>query len=93
MTDPEYRRDLARLETRLERIETVLVSIARMDERLITLFKRMDRYDGEQAAMARKLAELERVTIGRGVFFRWLDRGGVAALGAAVALWFKGWGG
>ena len=93
MSDPEYRRDLARIETKLDRLELALVNMARMDERLITLFKRMDRYDGEQAAISRKVAELERVTIGRGVFFRWLDRGGVAAMGAAVALWFKGWGG
>lgn len=92
MTDPGYRRDLARIETKLDRVETAIVSLARMEERLITLFNRTDRYDTEQRDLAKRVAELERLTFGRGFFFRWLDRGGVAVLGAAVALAFRQWG-
>lgn len=92
MTDPEYRRDLARIETKLDQMQEAIVSLARMEERMITLFKRMDSYDGSLRETDRRVAELERITIGRGMFFRWLDRGGVALLGAAVALAFKQWG-
>lgn len=92
MSDPEYRRDLQRIETKLDRVETAIVSLARMEERMVTLFKRMDGYDAEIREIMRRVAELERLTIGRGIFFRWLDRGGVAVIGAAVALAFKQWG-
>lgn len=40
----------------------------------------------------KRVGEIERITSGRGVFFRWLGRGGVAILGAAVALAFRQWG-
>lgn len=92
MTDPDYRRDLARIEKKLDRVETAIVSLARMEERMVTLFRRMDSYDADQRDVLRRVAEVERLTLGRGVFFRWLDRGGVAVLGAAVALAFKQWG-
>ncbi len=92
MTDPEYRRDLQRIEAKLDRVETAIVSLARMEERMVTLFKRMDSYDADMREAMRRLAEMERLTIGRWIFFRWLDRGGVAVIGAAVALAFKQWG-
>lgn len=92
MTDPDYRRDLARIESKLDRVENAIVSLARMEERMITLFNRVDGYDQDQRDVQRRVAELERLTLGRGVFFRWLDRGGVAVLGAAVAMAFKQWG-
>lgn len=92
MTDPDYRRDLARIESKLDRVENAIVSLARMEERMVTLFNRVDGYDQDQRDVQRRVAELERLTLGRGVFFRWLDRGGVAVLGAAVAMAFKQWG-
>ncbi|WP_313353009.1 hypothetical protein [Paracoccus sp. (in: a-proteobacteria)] len=89
MTDPDYRRDLARIETKLDRVETAIVSLARMEERMVTLFNRMDRYDGELRDVLKRVADIERVTFGRGVFFRWADRLGVAIIGAMVALAFR----
>ena len=90
--EPDYRLDLARIESKLDRVETAIVSLARMEERMVTLFNRMDRYDGEQRDMLKRVAELELVTFGRGLFFRWADRLGVAIIGALVALAFKLWG-
>ena len=90
--EPDYRRDLERIESKLGRVETAIISLARMEERMVTLFNRMDRYDGEQRDMLKRVAELERVTFGRGLFFRWADRLGVAIIGALVALAFKFWG-
>lgn len=92
MTDPDYRRDFTRLENKIDRVQEAIVSLARMEERMVTLFRRMDSYDADQREAIRRIADLERVTLGRGVLFRWLDRGGVAILGAAVALAFKQWG-
>lgn len=92
MTDPDYRRDLTRLETKIDRVQEAIVSLAGMEERMVTLFRRMDSYDADQREAIRRIGDLQRVTLGRGVLFRWLDRGGVAILGAAVALAFRQWG-
>lgn len=91
MTDTEYTRGLQRLEAKMDRIENALIGLARMEERMVTLFNRMDRYDTEQRDVLRRVAELERLTVGRGHFFRYLDRGLIAAISAGVALligWF-----
>lgn len=85
MTDQDYRRDLSRIESKLDRVETAIVSLARMEERMVALFNRMDRYDSDQKDTLKLVAELERVTIGRGQFFRWVDRGGAAMLGAVIS--------
>lgn len=88
MTDPDFTRALERLEAKVDRMGDAIVSLARMEERMVTLFNRMDRYDQEQRDVIRRVAELERVTIGRGHFFRWMDRGGIAVLSAAIAFAF-----
>lgn len=89
MPEQDYSRAIDRLDARMERIETALVSLVRMEERMVTLFKRMDGYDTAQGKLIDRIAELERVTYGRGHFFRWMDRGGVAVIGAGVAMIFQ----
>lgn len=88
MADPDFTRALERLEAKVDRMSDAIVSLARMEERMVTLFNRMDRYDAEQRDVIKRVAELERVTIGRGHFFRWMDRGGIAVLSAAIAFAF-----
>ena len=84
---------LARIEEKLDKLSDAVVAMARMEEQMITLFKRMDRYDIELRELMRQVAALERVSFGRGVFFRSLDKliwlvvGGGAAL---VLSWAQG---
>ncbi|WP_313350196.1 hypothetical protein [Paracoccus sp. (in: a-proteobacteria)] len=73
MTDPDYRRDLARIETKLDRVETAIISLARMEERLVTLFNRMDRHDGDYRDLSKRVADIERVTFGRRSSIVWAD--------------------
>lgn len=96
--DDETGRQLARIEgqqeklaEKLDKLQEAIVSLARMEERLVTLFKRMDTYDTDSKDMLRRVGELERLMVGRGQFFRWADRFGVAIIGAAVAVAFKTW--
>lgn len=91
MTDPDFTRAIERLESKVDRMSDAIVSLARMEERMVTLFNRMDRYDAEQRDALRRVAELERLTIGRGHFFRWLDRGGAALVALIVAYLFNHW--
>ena len=44
----EWRR---RMETKLDRVSDAIVSLARMEERMVTLFNRMDEYDKRQTQM------------------------------------------
>lgn len=87
--DKDYGPRLERIEGKLDKLADVVVGQARIEERMISLFKRMDHYDGKQERVIARLSEVERVTIGRGLFFRWLDRGALAAVGAAIALVFN----
>lgn len=85
MTEQTLARALDRLETKVDRMSDAIVSLARMEERMVALFNRMDRYDSDQKDTLNRVAELERLTIGRGQFFRWVDRGGAAMLGAVIS--------
>lgn len=87
---------LERIEQTLDKLSDVVVQQARMQEQLVTLFKRMDRYDREQAELAdrygkehshltEKVALLERLSIGRGIFFRSLDKAIWLVAGCLVA--------
>ena len=89
--DPDFTRAIERLEGKVDRMSDAIVSLARMEERMATLFNRMDRYDADQRDALRRVAELERLTIGRGYFFRWLDRGGAALMALIVAYLFNQW--
>jgi len=93
LSDQDTARALERLEAKVDRMSDAIVSLARMEERMVTLFNRMDRYDSEFREIMKRVAELERLTLGRGHFFRWMDRGGVALLSAVVAYVFAQWGG
>ena len=50
---------LERIESKLDEVGKAIVALARMEERMITLFKRMDTLDGEQSAQARRLSLVE----------------------------------
>lgn len=82
-----------RLEIKIDKLSEAIVNMARIEERMITLFKRMDTYDSLRVADTARIAELERVTIGRGAYFRLFDRLSSAIVGASVALvvtWLSG---
>ena len=65
---------LARIEQKLDKLSEAVVSLARMEERIITLFNRMDTYDARQLNMEDRVADIEKVTISRGAVFRLLDK-------------------
>lgn len=50
---------LNRIEEKLDKVGEAVVSLARMEERMITLFKRMDTYDQQQAVLEQRVAKVE----------------------------------
>ena len=49
-----------RVDKKLDEINEAIVTLARIDERIVTLFKRMDRYETTQEEHTDKIAELQK---------------------------------
>ena len=78
---------LVRIENKLDQLTDAMVTMARMEERMITLFKRMDRYDEAHSKMDAKLSTLEKTSTRRGVLDAVLDKG-FWLVGGALLAWY-----
>lgn len=69
---------LARIEQKVDDVAKAIVQLARMEERMITLFNRMDSYDKGQTKITERLTEVEKTVekkatvVGIGERFTWL---------------------
>lgn len=79
---------LDRMEKKLDAMAEAIVSLARMEERMITLFKRMDSYDTAQADMLGRVSKLERSVGTNGQTLRFAERVFWIVASAAVAYAF-----
>lgn len=50
---------IIRIEEKLDKVSEAIVSLARMEERMITLFKRMDTYDERHIKLEERMAKIE----------------------------------
>lgn len=80
---------LGRIEGKLDKLAEAVVSLARMEERMVTLFKRMDKYDLAQSDLDTRLSEMEKGTIKRSVWERTFEKGFWIVFGAGVAYILK----
>ena len=77
---------LTRIEQKLDKLSDAVVRLARMEERMVTLFNRMDNYDTNQQKVIERVTELEKKlatkvnTMRIGEKFVWLLIGGVVSL-------------
>lgn len=76
---------LTRIEDKLDKMSEAITLLARMEERMVTLFKRMDKYDESQSKLVDRVGAVEKVTIQRGVVYHILDKGFWLVAGAVVA--------
>jgi len=65
---------LERIEKKLDEMSKAIISLARMEERMVTLFKRMDVYDDQQDKLSERLSKVEKVSGADGVTLRFLER-------------------
>lgn len=80
---------LTRIEDKLDKMSEAITLLARMEERMVTLFKRMDKYDESQSKLVDRVGAVEKVTIQRGVVYHFLDKGFWIVLGAGVTFLIK----
>lgn len=80
---------LERIERKLDEVGQAIVALARMEERMITLFKRMDGLDQEQAKQGRRLTVVEGKVGSNGQALRFAERIFWIVITAAAAYAFQ----
>lgn len=78
-----------RIETKLDEVGKAIVALARMEERMITLFKRMDTLDDEQARQSARLLNVESKVVNNGQALRFAERVFWIVVTAGVAYLFN----
>lgn len=79
---------LHRIENKLDKLAEAVVSLARMEERMVTLFNRMERYEGRQEGLEARIDEVENTNIKNGATLRFAERVFWVVLTAAVSTGF-----
>ena len=82
-----------RMEKKLDSMAEAIVSLARMEERMVTLFRRMDAYDDKQAEITKQVNTLEKNVGGNGQMLRFAERVFWIVVTAGVAFAFTSLGG
>ena len=65
---------LERIEQKLDNMAEAIGSLARMEERMLTLFKRMDKLDDAQGDQEKRLQKIERSVGSNGQMLRFAER-------------------
>ena len=65
---------LTRIEDKLDKLSHAVVTLARMEERMITVFKRMDNIDDHQKAMWDRIVKLDQITASIGQKLQFFER-------------------
>lgn len=76
---------LSRMEDKIDKLAEAVVSLARMEERMVTLFKRMDKYEATHMSLDLRVKDVEKVTVQRGVVGHILEKSFWLVAGAGVA--------
>ena len=76
---------LNRIEEKLDKVGEAVISLARMEEKMITLFNKMDSYDKKQEKIEERLSELEV----KQASSAWIERVIFLGMGAGVTYLIK----
>jgi len=77
---------LGRIEEKLDKLAYAVVSLARMEERMLTLFKRIEQYEVRQEKLEIRVSDLEMDDAGKNSIFRIVDKATWVVLGVVLAL-------
>ena len=79
---------LERIEKKLDEMGEAIVALARMEERMVSLFKKMDAYDAIQVRTNERIERLEKVQGVNGQTLRFAERVFWIVISAAVGFMF-----
>jgi hypothetical protein len=75
---------LSRIEEKLDKLADAVVSLARMEERMLTLFKRIEHYEDRQQKIEDRVTTIEKEDAGKNSIFRAVDKISWLLIGAAL---------
>jgi hypothetical protein len=75
---------LTRIEAKLDKMSEAITLLARMEERMITLFKSMDKQSDSISKLTDRVSVLEKATAQRGVVYHIFDKGFWLVVGAGL---------
>jgi hypothetical protein len=81
---------LARIEAKLDQMGEAIVALARVEERMVTLFNRLDAVDADRAAQGKRLVAVEQKTGNNGQSLRFAERVFWIVVAAGITYAFKG---
>jgi hypothetical protein len=84
---------LERMENKIDELTKLVTSTARIEERMITLFKRMETYEFRHDNLDGRIIEVEKTVTKTGVVDQVLEKGFWIVIGGGVAYAFKAFGG
>ena len=79
---------LTRMEDKLDKLSEAVLAIARMEERMLTVFKRLENVDASIKKMDDRIDEMEKQAISRGQKIAFAERISWMILTGAVGLCF-----
>lgn len=79
---------LSRIEEKLDKLADAVVSLARMEERMLTIFKRIEVYETRQEQLEQRVTDIELQDAGKNSIYKILDKGVWLVIGVAVAFFF-----
>jgi len=79
---------LGRIEEKLDKLADAVVGLARMEERMLTIFKRIEKYEEKQEELEGRVSAIEIEDAGKNSIYRILDKSVWLVVGVAVAFFF-----
>ena len=80
---------LDKLGDKIDELTKVVTTMARIEERMVTLFKRMDVYEARNGSLDDRLTNIENGTVRHGVVFGLFDKLFWLTLGGGIAFLIK----
>lgn len=82
-------RHLDKLGDKIDELTKVITTMARIEERMTTLFKKMDTYEVRHEDLDMRLGDIEKSTTKRGVVEQVMEKGFWLVVGAGLAVAVK----
>lgn len=76
---------LERMENKIDELTKVVTSMARIEERMITLFKRMETYEFRHDNLDSRIGDVEKTITKTGVVDQVLEKGFWVVVGGGIA--------
>lgn len=80
---------LERMENKIDELTKVVTSMARIEERMITLFKRMESYEFRHDNLDSRIGDVEKTITKTGVVDQVLEKGFWVVVGGGIAFLVK----